>query len=154
MWLSDVCKDKELEIDVLVGADNLWAFQSGKIVRGGIDESVAIETYLGWVLSGPMKGKPVDEAVRVNFVAQENTNVRELDVSVRKLWDLETLGIREVDTVHEALVDKISFKGARYSVELPWKQGHEVLPRNYGNSFARMKGQIAKLKIARIVKGV
>lgn len=123
---------------------------SGHIIRGGIDEPVAIETSLGWVLSGPMKGRNVDGTVAtvvVNLVTQEKVIDRELDVGVQvgKLWDLETLGIRETDCVHEALVDKISFDGARYSVGLPWKQGHEQLPTNYANSLARMKGQIGRL---------
>ena len=51
LWLSDVCRDEEQ----LTGADYLWHFQTGNILHGGIDEPVAIETELGWVVSGPLK---------------------------------------------------------------------------------------------------
>ena len=33
----------------------MWHFQTGNILRGGIDEPVAIETELCWVVSGPLK---------------------------------------------------------------------------------------------------
>ena len=37
IWLSDVCQHKDqLEIDVLIGADYLWSFQTGNVVRGGV----------------------------------------------------------------------------------------------------------------------
>jgi len=56
IWLSDVCRRKEqLEIDVSIGADYLWNFQTGNVVRGGVGEPVAVETQLGWVISGPLE---------------------------------------------------------------------------------------------------
>ncbi|XP_046861891.1 uncharacterized protein LOC124455244 [Xenia sp. Carnegie-2017] len=55
LWLSDVCKvNEELEVNVLVGADYLWSLQKGRIMRGKQGEPVAIETVLGWVVSGPV----------------------------------------------------------------------------------------------------
>ena len=52
----DVCKEQEeLEIDVLLGSDYLWSFQTGGTRRGRVGEPVAVETELGWVLSGPLK---------------------------------------------------------------------------------------------------
>ena len=56
LWFSDVCPWQEnLEVDFLIGADYLWEFMKGKVVRGEKDEPVAISTSLGWVLSGPLK---------------------------------------------------------------------------------------------------
>ena len=56
LWFSDVnIRQEELEIDVLVGADYLWDFQSNRTIRGKCNEPVAVETELGWVLSGPMQ---------------------------------------------------------------------------------------------------
>ena len=55
IWLSDVCKSSDqLEIDLLIGADYLWSFQTGNVVRGEVHEPVAVETELGWVLLGPL----------------------------------------------------------------------------------------------------
>ena len=55
IWLSDVCRNEDqLEIDVLIGADYLCTFLTGNVARGGVGEPVAIETHLGWVISGPL----------------------------------------------------------------------------------------------------
>ena len=85
--------------------------------------------------------------VSVNLVGHGKVrDASETEDFVHKLWDYETLGIREGDEVHEALKDAISFNGERYQVRLPWKEGHGVLPSNYGNSLKRLKGQMQKLK--------
>ena len=52
-------------IDLLVGADYLWHFQKGCTIRGKYDEPVDVETKLGWVLSGPLKGQ--DMCADVHF---------------------------------------------------------------------------------------
>ena len=147
LWLSDVCKgDDVLEIDVLIGADNLWVFQSGKVVKGNDDEPVAVDTCLGWVVGSPLKGSSEFKTTSVNFVSRSgNQNASNIGYDVNKLWDLETLGVKEFNDAHEALIDKIKFNGSNYSVKLPWKQGHGHLSTNYSNSLARMKGQIKRL---------
>ncbi len=151
LWFSDVCKTKEqLEIDLLIGADYLWEFQKGTTRRGESEEPVAIETELGWVLSGPLKRKETDskQEVSVNFVAQDSIAIDRgrVENEVSKLWDLDSLGIRVNDEVHETFEDDIEFRNGRYSVKLPWKQGHDSLPSNYGNSLSRMKGQLKRLR--------
>lgn len=120
----------------------------GENHTGEAGEPVAIETCLGWVLSGPMKGSRDDSQISVNLVSQviPREDNRELEDGVRKLWDLETLGIREENEIHEALRDGISFNGERYEVSLPWKEGHGPLPNNYRNSLKRLNGQIEKLQ--------
>ena len=55
VWFSDVCKpQEELEIDGLIGADYLWNLQTDVTKRGRPGDPVAVETKLGWVLSGPL----------------------------------------------------------------------------------------------------
>ena len=52
-----MCKGSDIfDIDVLIGSDFLWCFQNGNTVRGKANEPVAVETTLGWVLSGKVKG--------------------------------------------------------------------------------------------------
>ena len=135
----------EMVIEVLVGADYLWHFQKGC----NFDEPVAVETELGWVLSGPMKGQDTCSGAhftQVNFVASFVEEQESLE-DVRRLWDLETLGIREIiDQVHESFENNISFNGSRYSVSLPWKEGHPELPSNYGTSLNRLKTQMRRLE--------
>jgi hypothetical protein len=51
--LADPAEDSsQLEVDVLVGSDQYWDLASGEIRRGQFGP-VAINTELGWVLSGP-----------------------------------------------------------------------------------------------------
>lgn len=82
MCLSDVCQHKEqLEIDVFIGADYLWNFQKGNVVRGGVGEPVAIETHLGWVISGPLgyiQSTDREHAVSVNFVGTDSSKLGKL----------------------------------------------------------------------------
>ena len=151
LWFSDVSKGREeMFIDVLIGADYLWNFQKGCTIRGKPDEPVAVETVLGWVLSGPMKS-PGNESeapsVQVNLIGSAREERLNLEGDVHKLWDMETLGIIETeDEVHEAFVNSVSFTGNRYSVRLPWKEGHPELPSNYATSLRRLKTQVARLE--------
>ena len=115
-------------------------------MRGQPGEPVAVYTKLGWVLSGPMKGhERVDGEANVSFVGS-HPHEDTLDRNVERLWDLETLGIREKNDVHESLKDAIEFNGVRYSVGLPWKRAHKPLPSNYDNSLKRLNGQLRRLR--------
>ena len=108
---------------------------------------------LGWVLSGPIKRRyEFSEAsvpeVSVNFISQDSAGLDKasLDREVSRLWDLESLGIKSSDEVHESFENEIEFLEGRYSVKLPWKLGHDPLPSNFANSVSRMKGQLKRLK--------
>ena len=153
IWFSDVCRAEEtLAVDILIGSDAVWEFQEGTSIRGGPGEPVAIRTKMGWVLFGPLKltGKEFKSAnsAVVNFLPSVNQDVdkRNIEENVNRLWDLETLEIRQNDEVHETVKDDIIFTGNRYSVGLPWKIGHNKLPSNYENCVARLQGQLRKFK--------
>ena len=108
---------------MLIGADYLWNFQTGNVVRVRVGEPVTVETQLGWVISGPLEySQPADRqrAVSVNFVGKDSVMTRRVQEDIQVLWDLETLGITESDGVYEEFVDSICFNGNRYSVKLPW----------------------------------
>ena len=120
--------------------------------RGGQDEPVAIHTELGWALSRPFQGKNFDVSSIENLVGLviepcplQDKAVAEIDKSMHKLWDLETLGIRVEDEIHKSVVNNISFTGECYSVGLPWKMGHGPIPNNYENACVRLKSQVRKL---------
>ena len=147
LWFSDVCMGTgELEIDILVGADYLWSFQKDCTIRGGLDKPVAVETELGWVLSGPMKSQSSGLGpVHINLVKTEDKE--SLDVDVNRLWHLEVIGIKEPRSgVYEEYRDSISVDGHRYSVKLPWKEGCPDLPTNYTTSLRCLKSQVARLE--------
>ena len=78
----------------------------------------AIETWFGWVLSGPAEG--LDEETVINFVSTHSnhmlrvdsaTESESLDVGLRRFWELESLGIlKEEHPVQQQFSQRISFK--------------------------------------------
>ena len=68
--------------------------------------------------------------------------ILEVNNNLNRLWDLETVGVRIDNDIHQKVIDNISFDGQRYSVGLPWKTGHEPVPSNYGNAIVRLKSQL------------
>lgn len=88
LWFSDVSRNEEfLGVDLLIGADYLWCFQRGRIIRGEVDQPVAVETCLGWVLSELLKGTCDDMQINVNFVGHVSSRIdnHELEDSTWKL---------------------------------------------------------------------
>ena len=130
----------------------MWEFQRSGTVRGESDVPFAIETELGWVLSGPLKRRyEFSEAgvqeLSVNIISQDSAGLGKasLDREVSRLWDVESVGIKRCDEVHESFENEIQFLEGRYSVKLPWKLGHDPLPNNFANSLSRMKSQFKRL---------
>ena len=123
LWFSDICRNADsLEVKVLIGSDYLWCFQGYRSIRGEQHDPVAVETKLGWVLPGPLRGERVRSEMNVNLVGSNVTKdenhgkkeqEREFEKSVKKIWDLETVGIEEENEVHEALKGNISFNKER-----------------------------------------
>ena len=56
---SDGCS--RLEVDILIGSDQYWDLITGR-TRRGTNGPVAIETKLGWVLSGPTSSPTQEQA--------------------------------------------------------------------------------------------
>ena len=154
IWFSDVdSQQSSLELDILIGSNFLWNFQGQQTIRGGIDEPVAISTKLGWVISGPLKRKYFNDCATNLFCIQNDEvyfagieKMTSLDKDVTKLWDLDSVGVRPVDTIYTDVVDNIIFTGERYAVGFPRKVGHKQLPSNYANCISRLKSQIKKLQ--------
>ena len=54
-------------------------------MKGKDDEPVAVDTCLGWVISGPLKGSSENEPAKVNFVLHGVNDVSDINFSVNKL---------------------------------------------------------------------
>ncbi|KAL5475814.1 hypothetical protein EMCRGX_G025680 [Ephydatia muelleri] len=137
-----------IEISMLIGADYYWEIVTGRICRGRSGPT-AIETKLGWVLSGPVPGYN-QEHTSVLFTAhvlQTETSEASLDERLKSFWDLETLGIRNDEcSVYDHFMESIRFHGGRYCVRLPWKDPHCMLPENYDLSQKRLYGLLNRLR--------
>ena len=140
-----------LNVDILIGSDNYWDLVTGGICRGegGL---AAIHTKLGWVLSGPVSACDLTQcstnliATHVLRADTQPTETEGLDAQLRSFWELESLGIHEVETtLYDKFSTNVTFQDGRYRVSLPWKEFHEPLPDNYDLSHHRMKGLLHRL---------
>ena len=66
----------------------------------------------------------VDCEPRVSSYSNESDQF--MDQKVSELFELEALGITEIDSVHENFVKDIRFENGHYVVKLPWKQHHDI----------------------------
>ena len=133
--------EEELDVHVILGLEDLCKLRTGKMVWG---KPVAEQTKSGWTLLGPVE------------LVQNNTQIKNLVMltgeklfpadQLEKLWDLDTVGIREGDKVHTDFKDSSKFNGSRYIVELLWKPGNYVLPSNRELCECRLISQIKRLK--------
>ena len=151
--LADDCSgDDDVMVDILVGSDQYWQLVTGRVVRGEHGPT-AIQTKLGWVLSGPLHGDMQNEHQQSNLVTVHvlktavhpaNVTNESLDGNMRRFWDLESLGIKQ-RSVYEEFEEKISFQNSRYEVHLPWKMPHPPLPDNYELSLKRLSNLLKRL---------
>ena len=94
----------ELKIDVLIGADIYWKFITGETIRGK-GGPVALNTVLGWVLSGTLDSKDIH--VTTNHVSNHVLKIdsstiepvadrdNEMIRQISKFWEIEEVGISE-----------------------------------------------------------
>ena len=116
---------------------------------------VAIETKLGYVLSGPASDEPTVASTAVNitsahilkteavpFPPEENLNEQ-----LSSFWKLESIGVLpDESSVQDKFEETVMFTGKRYEVQFPWKEGHPVLPGNFDLSAARLHHLVRKLQ--------
>ena len=57
---------------------------------------------------------------------------------IQSIWDFDSIGIRDKQSIHESFLESIKFENGRYSVKLPYKADNKFLPDNYQLSRARL----------------
>ena len=153
--LADVtCGLEEGTIDILVGSDQYWQIVTGEVIKGE-SRPTAMNTKLGWVLSGPVESSTVKHESVTNLActhvlkcaANPLIDGAGLDNEMKKFWELESLGIQPQEaSVYEKFTNTISHKGGRYEVRLPWKHSHPLLPDNHKSSLQRFHSLYDRLK--------
>ena len=95
---------------------------TGEILRGS-GGPIAVNTRLGWVLSGPVE---LAGLTTVNIVSTHRLRIdskEKIDATLRAFWELESLGVKnEVDPVQHQFTKSIQMKEGRYQVSLPWRE--------------------------------
>ena len=105
-----------------IGSDFYRSLVTGKVKMDKTGEPVAIETKFGWVLNGPLNEK--SSQCHVTVVSETKTHVlnlcfepikisdlpktESLENDLKKLWDLETLGIIQKEkSMHDHFIKSI-----------------------------------------------
>ena len=150
--LADSAESSDvLDVDILIGSDSYWDLVTGQVVRGD-GGPTAIHTKVGWILSGP-----ADQlGVSVNLAVVSTHTLRidacpemepALDDSLKRFWDLESLGIVKEETpMYEKFVQKIRFDGHKYEVCLPWREYHPPLPDHRDLCRKRLMSLLKRLR--------
>ena len=127
----------------------LKALHERRIERG----PTAINSKLGWLLSGPTSASTPNRKTVSNVIVTEgiidassSTDHEELTTVLRKFWDTdhdEALDIQEnsnESTVHDqAFLKDVKYEKRHYEVSLPWIKDYSKLPCHYNLSFNRLK---------------
>ena len=139
-----------LEVDMLIGSDFYWSLVTGEVRRGSSGPT-AIQTRVGWILSGPVcrPGVSVNLTLTATHALRIDTHPVEhnLDDQLRRFWELESLGVmKDEPSVYDKFVQQISFDGQRYQVGLPWKENTPPLPDNFELCRRRLDSLLKRLK--------
>ena len=143
-----------LNTDVLIGLDNYYNFIYGTVIRGKYNYPIALESTLGWIISGPYS---IDNETNVYNVDSHflfvppslfNTNAVEKESfeSYSKIWDIESVGVTKKELeVYQNFENELEIKQGRYSIKLPFKSTSEFVPDNYITSEKRLRSLKYKL---------
>ena len=151
--LSDV-GDGSQDIDLLIGADYYWTVIEGETKKCNADGLTAINSKLGWILSGPCitnEKKAKEDKVMVSHVMSvqvdlEAAGSQKLERLVENFWNLDTMGIKEDEpSVYQKFIDGIKFVKGRYEVLMPFKEDRPCIEDNYTISEKRLKNLKNKL---------
>ncbi len=146
--------EQKLECEILVGSNHYWNFLSGNCIRGE-NGPTALESSLGWILSGPVNNGTDADSTEINIVQTHVLKVESepdeghaaIDKQLTRFWDLESLGIlNDEKSVFNSFEDELSFVNGKYQVKLPWKPEHAALPDNYRLSQKRLENNLSKLQ--------
>lgn len=122
------CTTAATGINLLIGADQMWAIMTGETYRSENDRFVGINIIFGWTFQGSSRMSPA--ALTSNCmvcVLHTHASYNEDDIStddaVKKFWELESMGIagegmnnKGTTQILADFESSISRKGIRYDV--------------------------------------
>ena len=98
-------QNRDLKIDILIGADFYWFFVKNTIVRGNHFDPITIRSKLGFLLSDPMNIKSNNQHCSVNtahvmFFGSDSSPKSLLKQSMTSIW-----GVGEISECNFEVVD-------------------------------------------------
>ena len=143
--LADDPSSSENSIELFIGSDYYWLFVTGE-TRRGEEGPIAVESKLGWLLSGPINEVSGDRCyvTHTNLVIEGEKPLFQpseddvLAIRLKRFWDTESVGISDTTANEEELFEiDVRRKGNRYEVKLPWKENTQASSNGYKLSESR-----------------
>lgn len=94
-FADDSLDEAPRDIDLLIGSDSYWNIVTRDILRGN-GGPIALNTRLGWVLSGPVElaGLTTANLVSTHTLRIDSTDEK-IDANLKTFWELESLGVKD-----------------------------------------------------------
>ena len=136
-----------VKVDILIGLDYYYNFMTGNIIKGKPNEPIALESTLGWIISGPYSSINSTNVYNINshFLIFPPSNSRynvfenEADHKLSTIWDIESAGVNTQELeIYQNSENDLEFTGERYSVKLLFKPMTELVPDNFITSKKRL----------------
>ena len=150
--------DSYNDLHMIIGIDSYHRFVPGNKVA---DSVYAFDSKLGSVIVGTIPspapsgassnvstvlriGANIDSSVEANIHSDNS------DLQIRKLWELDTIGMKDPSSDHDDLAlqkfrDSVVFHDGKYHINLPWKDDSIPLQDNRGLAYKRMHAIWQKL---------
>jgi len=142
-----VTSDENFYISILIGADFYWQFIQNRIVRG--DGPTAVESKLGYLLSGPLPFK-FSTYITCSQVLTLSCIIEKVDCDI--FWQIESMGTTsekknpDAEFLQQYMDNNITIQqNGTYSLQFPWKANHPTLPSNYAICAKRTRAMVHRL---------
>ena len=144
-------------VDLLIGQDQIDLHFSKCDVKGDPGEPVARLGPLGWSCIGHPDRRTTAKEIQTNLAYTLFCRPRvfdEINDSLKRFWEIETLGIQKSKPYSMTVEEKIAFEkvnqslvhdGERYQVAVPWKSDCPTLPNNLEMACSRLKNTEKRL---------
>lgn len=158
LTLADRCVGGKSRVNILVGLDYYYQFVIGSVRRGRVNEPIALESSLGWILSGSFcddstHNNLITSCFRVQNVGTPvdlfslTENEESVSSALRRFWEVDSIGIlTPEDDVYSKFKSELTFNGTRYVTKLPVKPDIKALSSNRISAEQRLSSLNKKLQ--------
>ena len=146
LQLADSPDNPPGPINILIGSDFYWTLVGEEIIRGD-KGPIAVNSKLGWLVSGPVcsisqSGNTISNLIMAETLDESN-GCDQLTDLLHQFWQTEAIGIQEdcatEPVISEEFLKDIKYKENHYEVSLPWKRDYSDLSNHYNLSYNRLK---------------
>ncbi|XP_058817021.1 uncharacterized protein LOC131680319 [Topomyia yanbarensis] len=150
--LRGLCAEEQVgeEPRLLIGLNNIYLFAPLESRIGGVDEPIAVRSYLGWTIYGPKRVTPA----RGFLAAHGGLTNQQLHDQMREYFATEDCGAvaepmleSEADRRAKLILQNTTVRiGYRFETGLLWRSDDCHLPDNYQMAFKRLCSLERRLK--------